>query len=133
MGSLSRAFFDSHVAYWLASGGREIHHSVVAAINTHSSRVVSALTFAELEIKNIRKRRIDLDALRLRFADMYISIEPFHDNASSEISRFPALDGHDPFDRMILAQAASRPNTTFYTADQKLLELGLDWVYDARG
>jgi hypothetical protein len=30
------------------------------------------------------------------------------------------------------AQAASRPNTTFFTADSTLIARGLDWVVDAR-
>lgn len=96
-------------------------------------RVVSALTFAEFEIKNARKPRFNIEALRQRFAEMCIGIEAFSESATSEISRFPSLDGHDPFDRMIFAQAAATPNTTFYTADRTLLELGLGWVRDARG
>lgn len=41
------------------------------------------------------------------------------------------LNRHDPFDRMILAQAAARQHQ-LYTSDATLLGLGLPYVYDCR-
>lgn len=46
-------------------------------------------------------------------------------------TKFPELVRHDPFDRMLLAQALSE-GLAFMTADQTLLDLGLDYVVDAR-
>ena len=45
--------------------------------------------------------------------------------------RFPALVRHDPFDRMILAQAEAE-RMTLLTADRTLLVLGQTWIVDAR-
>ena len=130
---MSRAFLDSHVALWIATGSRELSRLVVAGINRHSQRAVSALTFAEFEMKGRFRAGFDLSAFKRDLDANYIEIEPYGVDAALAVTRFPALANHDPFDRMIFAQAASRPNTTFYTADRKLLELGLDWVVNARG
>jgi PIN domain nuclease of toxin-antitoxin system len=50
---------------------------------------------------------------------------------STELSKFLALQRHDPIDRMLLAQA-SRNQMRFLTSDRVLLSLGLDWVVDAQ-
>lgn len=129
---MTRAFFDTHVAYWLAKDPHRLSPSLVARINRHHQRAVSSLSFAELEIKHILGRAPEFGDLSERFASMAIEIEPFDYTASRSVARFPTLLRHDPFDRMIFAQAASRPNTTFFTADKTLIALGPDWVVDAR-
>jgi PIN domain nuclease of toxin-antitoxin system len=50
---------------------------------------------------------------------------------ASEITRFTSLTQHDPFDRMILAQASAN-NLTLLTSDRALLGLGFEWIKDAR-
>ena len=130
---MSRAFLDSHVAFWIARGSHELSSLVVASINRHTQRSISALTFTEFEMKSRFRAGFDLIAFKRDLDSHYIAIEPYGVDAALTVTRFPSLANHDPFDRMIFAQAASRPNTTFYTADRKLLELGLDWVVDARG
>lgn len=129
---MSRAFLDSHVAYWLARDGRFVSPRALDAINQHSVRIVSSMTFAEFEIKAMLGKKIEITDLHEKFTAMGIEVEPFDYSASRSIARFQSLIDHDPFDRMIFAQAAARPGTTFYTADAVLLELGLDWVVDAR-
>ncbi|WP_434618642.1 hypothetical protein [Arthrobacter sp. A5] len=47
------------------------------------------------------------------------------------ITGFPDLIGHDPFDRLLLAQAAAN-GMTFLTADRALPGLGLECVVSAR-
>jgi PIN domain nuclease of toxin-antitoxin system len=47
------------------------------------------------------------------------------------IRDFPALSRHDPFDRMLLAQAKVE-KITFLTSDNNLLKLQLSYVIDAR-
>jgi PIN domain nuclease of toxin-antitoxin system len=43
---------------------------------------------------------------------------------------FPELTRHDPFDRLLVAQA-SRTGLQLLTADQVLLDLGRDFILDA--
>ncbi len=44
---------------------------------------------------------------------------------------FPTLSRHDPFDRMLLAQAAQE-QLPFLASDATLLTLGEEWIHDAR-
>jgi PIN domain nuclease of toxin-antitoxin system len=125
-----RAFIDTQVAFWLAKGDSRLSALALKRINASGETVMSALSIAELEIKaGIGKLAVPLDLASL-FKNQGIKIEPFDELAAGSLARFPSLVRHDPFDRMILAQAASRSDTVFYTADRVLVELGLDWIVD---
>ena len=128
-----RAFIDTQVALWLAKGDSRLSSGTLKWLNSSSETVMSALSIAELEIKaGIGKLALPKD-----FADVFlnqgIKIEAFDQESAASLSRFPSLVRHDPFDRMILAQAAAKPNTTFFTADRELVGLGLDWVVSTHG
>jgi PIN domain nuclease of toxin-antitoxin system len=125
---MRRAFLDSQVAFWLAIGDKRLAPQVIHAINSHSVTAISALTLAELEMKASLGRLALPTNLASVFENVGLVIEPFDALASQQLRRFPQLNRHNPFDRMILAQAASKVGVTFFTADQALLELGLDWV-----
>ncbi len=125
---MRRAFLDSQVAIWAATGDPRLRPAARRAINGHPVTVISAITLAELEIK----AAIGKFSLPRNLIDLYeaegIVIEAFDAIASDQLSRFAQLNRHDAFDRMILAHASSRLGTTFFTADEALLDLGLDWV-----
>lgn len=57
---------------------------------------------------------------------------PFRERHAVTMSQFPQLARHDPFDRMLLAQAQAE-DLMLLTSDRVLLGLGHDWVVDARG
>jgi len=125
---MRRAFLDSQVAIWAATGDARLTTPVRRAINGHSVTVISAITIAELEMKAaIGKFSLPRNLVGLYEAEGIV-VEAFDALASERLSRFPQLNRHDPFDRMILAHAASRLGTTFFTADEALIDLGLDWV-----
>jgi PIN domain nuclease of toxin-antitoxin system len=125
---MRRAFLDSQVAFWLATGDKRITPQVLRVINSHSFTSISAITLAELEMKAAIGKLALPANLSLVFEKAGLTIEPFDSMASEQLRRFPQLNRHDPFDRLILAQAASKVGATFFTADQALIELGLDWV-----
>jgi PIN domain nuclease of toxin-antitoxin system len=78
--------------------------------------------------------RIDLpgrDRFPNVFSDAGLRELPFTSDHAVAMLRFPALVRHDPFDRMILAQASAE-RMTLLTADATLLALGERWVQDAR-
>lgn len=56
---------------------------------------------------------------------------PFTEEHATTMERFPELVGHDPFDRMLLAQAYAE-RIDFLTADRTLLALDHSWIVDAR-
>ncbi len=94
----------------------------------HPRVYVSSVSIAELRVKAL-KRKIQLPSNLVELlTSTGMELDSFSVDAANQISRFNALVRHDPFDRMILAQAASHRNATFYTADDTLADLGLDWV-----
>lgn len=97
----------------------------------HGSEVaISSISFAELNIKSMLggfKLPADL-AERLQNADIHMT--DFTAKAAEEILRFGSLAKHDPFDRLLLAQASST-GSKFVTADRRLIALGLDFVMDS--
>ena len=125
-----RAFIDTQIAFWLAKGDSRLSALALKRINSSAETAMSSLSIAELEIKaGIGKLALPRDLATL-FKLQGIKIEAFDEQAASSLARFPSLVRHDPFDRMILAQASSMPDTTFFTADRVLAEMGLDWVVD---
>ncbi len=129
---MERAFLDSHVAYWLAMGSPSLGKHAFRVISNSSTRVISALTIVEFSVNRAFGAIRGVVNLVDDFESAGIAVEAFDVWAAQNINRFGSLAHHDPFDRMILSQAAAVPGTTLFTADSKLLELGLDWIVDAR-
>ena len=122
------AFLDSQVALWIALGDKRLTPKALAAINRHSKTEISAITIAELEMKAALGRLPIPANLRALFEAAGIEVKAFDALAAEQLSRFPQLNRHDPFDHMILAQASSKFGTTLFTADEAILAIGLDWV-----
>lgn len=55
---------------------------------------------------------------------------PLRVEDATEVYSFPSLLNHDPFDRLILATTRAH-GAKLITSDQKLLDLGFDWVLDS--
>jgi PIN domain nuclease of toxin-antitoxin system len=129
---MARAFLDTHVATWLALGDNELSRQALDAINSFSERVISSLTIVEIRIKNEKRGVATPPNLSFGFESAGIAVESFDAEAANALARFSVLQGTDPFDRMLIAQAASVPGTTYFTADRRLLALGFDWIVDVR-
>jgi len=124
-----RAFLDTHVAIWLATGDKRLTKTILREINTNSETLISSISLAELEIKaNLNKIKLPTNLEQL-FISNGVFVEPFDAAAAIQLGRFPNLSRHDPFDRMILAQASLKLGTTFFTADDVITKLDFDWVY----
>lgn len=57
---------------------------------------------------------------------------PLRVEDAAEVYSFPSLVKHDPFDRLILATTKAH-RAKLITSDQKLLDLGFDWILDSTG
>ena len=92
---------------------------------------VSALSQVELQIKTmINKLDAPQDTVGM-LHDAGLVPLAFQPASADNLRTFSALIRHDPFDRMILAQAQTE-GLTLLTADQTLLDLHLSFVMDAR-
>ena len=91
----------------------------------------SPLSIAEMRLKEEVKRKSFLaedliDGLAQRgYKQLALT-----SSAANDITRFPELHHHDPFDRLLLAQAVTN-NLLFITADRTLVNIDLEFVHDA--
>jgi PIN domain nuclease of toxin-antitoxin system len=122
------AFLDTNIAIFWASSHPGLPITVIDAISRHPKAYVSTISIAEVEIKRLLNKINVTSRFAEALTESGLSIEGFDETSAEQISRFESLVGHDPFDRMILAQASTHRNSTFYTTDRKLGSLGLSWI-----
>ena len=122
---------DSQVVVWLLDDdprlGERTRRSIADATFVH----VSAATVWELTIKTMLGKLDlppDLDDVLTSQGLVSLPVTGAH---ASAVRDFPAIARHDPFDRLLVAQAA-REGLTLVTADRVLLALELPFVADAR-
>lgn len=121
---------DTHTVIWVVSDHPRLGSRARKMIQASPGCYVSAVTHIELAIKSGRNKILLPDGFRDHLADAGFERLALEDRHASAMNRFPALDGHDPFDRMLVAQAVT-DNLTFLTADRTLLALDLPWIIDA--
>ena len=121
---------DTHVLLWLVSGKRRPGPRTTAAINRADAVLASAISYVELDLKSRRRKLVVPPDFPLLVREQGIQPLSFTEAHVAGLRALPALDGHDPFDRLLLAQAQIEGHT-FATADSVLLDLGLPWVLDA--
>lgn len=121
---------DTHVLLWLLRGEARLGPAAQDVIDTHHPAHYSAVSSWEMTIKTMKGRlEIPLDAVE-RFDEVGLRQLPFVAEHADAMRAFPELDGHDPFDRALVAQAAAE-GLVFLTADRRLLALDRPWIVDA--
>lgn len=92
----------------------------------------SAISHFEIVMKQmLDKLDAPVDDLGAHFAEQGITPLPFTERHAAHAADFESIVRHDPFDRMLVAQAKSE-GMPFLTSDRTLLALGYDWIIDAR-
>lgn len=91
----------------------------------------SPISIVEIRIKTMIGKLGSRPDLLADLAKTGCEVLEFGTSAADAIMQFPSLMRHDPFNRMLLAQANAE-NLTFMTADTILLGLGLPYVIDVR-
>lgn len=123
---------DTNALVWaldkrrLKSLGRQAHRTMESS----GAVYFSSISLAELQIKAMTGKFKSLPDVEKALADGFLLMDFKADHAQA-IGNFPGLIRHDPFDRMIIAQAFSE-GLTLLTADETLLGLGLNYIVDAR-
>ena len=125
-----RILLDTHVAVWVAGSPSRLGPRTKKLIQTAKEVSVSSISIAELNMKSMLGGIKIPSDLSEQFQNANIPVSDFSSKAANEILRFGSLAKHDPFDRLILAQA-SASGATLVTADKALLDLNLDFVLDA--
>jgi PIN domain nuclease of toxin-antitoxin system len=126
----SKILLDTHVAVWVAGSPAKLGPKTRKLIQTAKEVSVSSISIAELNMKSMLGGIKIPSDLSNRFEMASVHVSEFTSSAADEILRFGSLAKHDPFDRMILAQASSS-GAKLVTADRALLALDLDFILDA--
>jgi PIN domain nuclease of toxin-antitoxin system len=121
---------DTHVLLWVVTGSRQMGRRATDAIDRADGVLASAVSYVELAVKGQRRKLVVPPDLPRLVHDQGILPLAFTEAHATGLGALPALQGHDPFDRMLLAQAQIEGHA-FATADSVLLALDLPWVIDA--
>lgn len=123
---------DTNALVWASDERRSSNLGKNARRTIESGQVVcfSAISIAELQIKHLSGKLKKMPDVQSAIASGLLELN-FKTEHAQAIANFPSLARHDPFDRMILAQAFSE-GLFLLTADETLLSLGLNYVLDAR-
>jgi PIN domain nuclease of toxin-antitoxin system len=122
---------DSHCAYWLLVGSSRMGSDARRRIDEATAVHVSAVTVWEMSIKSLTGK-IDLpDRFVEALTAQGLTHLPITSEQAEGVRTLPdALRRHDPFDRLLVAQARAL-GLTLLTADRVLLGLDLPFVVDA--
>lgn len=91
---------------------------------------VSAATIWELTIKAMLGKISIPDKLARQLTDQGLSTLDVTAEHVEGMGEFPEMSRHDPFDRLLVAQA-SQAGMRLLTVDRALLALGRDFIVDA--
>jgi PIN domain nuclease of toxin-antitoxin system len=127
---MAMLLLDSQALLWLLDDNPRLGPQARQAITSAQGVHVSAATVWELTIKTILgKLTVPVDLPKRLTAQGLILLSITAEHAEA-IRDFPELVRHDPFDRLLVAQA-SHAGLQLLTADQVLLKLGRDFIIDA--
>lgn len=121
---------DSRALLWVLGDSPRLGTEARKLIGSAGGVHVSAATVWELTIKTmLGKLSVPAD-LSARLVDQgFVPLSVTGEHAEG-IRDFPELTRHDPFDRLIVAQAY-REGLRLVTADHVLLKLNRDFIVDA--
>lgn len=124
---------DTNALLWLAVNDPRLGVEAREQIANDGPTFYSAVSVAEITIKNALGKlpRPGGDRFPEVFDEMGLQEMPLNSRQAAAMQDLPGLDRHDPFDRLLAAQAYEN-RCTLLTTDRPLLALGLRWIRDAR-
>jgi PIN domain nuclease of toxin-antitoxin system len=121
---------DSQALVWLLDDSPRLGPQARQAITSAQGVHVSAATVWELTIKTMLGKLTMPADLTTRLPEQGLELLSVTAEHAEAIRDFPELTRHDPFDRLLVAQA-SRAGLQLLTADHVLLDLQRDFILDA--
>ena len=121
---------DSQALLWLLDDNPRLGPRARKAITSAQGVHVSAATVWELTIKSMLGKLTVPADLSKRLPEQGLELLSVTAEHAEAIRDFPELIRHDPFDRLIVAQA-SCTGLRLLTANHVLLDLRRDFILDA--
>lgn len=126
-----RLLLDTQTAVWAVNDDKRLGKKARRTIVQAPVVAISTISIVELEMIKLFAKSDHSHKLDELFSDFGYEVSSFDAAAANQVYRFGSLESHDPFDRLILAHAAST-KSEFLTSDRKLIDLGFDWIVDSR-
>ncbi len=122
---------DTQTLFWYLTGDSKLGKTAKKKLSSSQSLYFSSLSILELETKFYDQQVSNQRVLRSAALQAGLRELPLTGAELERVSDFPQLIRHDPIDRALICQARWH-NAVFFTADRKLLAMGLDWVKDSQ-
>jgi PIN domain nuclease of toxin-antitoxin system len=122
---------DTHVLLWALKGTSDLSSRVVRLLESAAPLYFSPVSIMEIVIKTKAGKLPPLPGLIDVMESAGFRSLPLDTASALEVTRFAELEGTDPFDRALLAQALTH-SLYFETVDRRLLSLDIADVRDAR-
>jgi PIN domain nuclease of toxin-antitoxin system len=129
--AMTMLLLDSHVTLWVMDDNPRLGQRARTRIAAEDRVHVSAATVWELTIKAMLGKIKIPDRLSECIEAQGLTLLNITPQDAEGISAYPELVRHDPFDRLLVAQAERR-GMEMLTADGVLLDLNRPFVLDAR-
>lgn len=121
---------DTHVVVWMADDDPRLGDRARELIGSRHPVYFSSISVLEMVIKKMKGRLPVPDDICDHLDRAGLRQLPLVGEHAEALVEFPEFLPHDPFDRILLAQAKVE-RLDFLTADRRLLALGYDWIVDA--
>jgi len=122
---------DTNCLIWYLTNDPKLGKAARNILTGNDKVCFSPISIVEIKVKQLRGKFRETGDLGAVLSDVGFRELPFRAEDAMQITKFPSLIEHDPFDRMLLCQATTH-NSTFMTSDSVLLSLGFDWIIDAQ-
>lgn len=121
---------DTNVILRSAMAPGKLGKNTIRILEENPNVFFSPISITEIEVKALKKKLPVLEKLQENLSEQDFLEKPYTSKHAAEIRTFSSLTDHDPYDRMLLAQASAE-NLTLVTSDEVLLDLGFSWFLDA--
>ena len=117
----SSVILDTHVLIWWVQKSTRLTAVAIEIIESAPEVYFSAASIFEIEIKRQKIPLLPLDVVAEFLKVGFIEL-PITSDHAARVGKQDSLSGHDPFDRLLIAQAEAT-GLKLVTADVKLTKL----------
>ena len=121
---------DTNSLLWVLTDDHRLGEQTRSSLTTSSGVYSSPISIVEVRIKSMLGKLSVHDGFVEAVREAGIQELPFLDEHADALRTFPELHRHDPFDRMLLAQA-SASGMPLVTSDGVLLKVAPSRTWDA--